>query len=452
MSFPNNFTWGAAAASYQIEGAANEDGRGLSVWDTFAAHPGAVLRGESGAVACDHYHRFRDDVQLMRQLKLQAYRFSISWPRVLPDGDGKPNEKGLAFYDQLVDELLKANVTPYCTLFHWDYPYELYKRGGWLNRDSVRWFADYATLIAQRLGDRITNWMTLNEPQCFVWLGHEQGIHAPGVKLPRRDVLTIAHHALMAHGAAVQALRAHCKAKPTIGWAPCGLVKFPTTESERDITAARNGTMSVGTDLWNNTWFSDPACLGHYPHDGLTFFAKDLPTFSDADMKLINQPLDFYGMNVYAGREVRANDAGEPEYIPEKGEWPYTAIRWRVTPDALYWGVRFHAERYRLPIVITENGLSSMDWIALDGQVHDPNRIDFTTRYLRALKRAIDERYAVRGYFHWSLMDNFEWAFGYQERFGLTLVDYPTQRRIIKDSGHWYAKVIESNGAMLESR
>jgi beta-glucosidase len=355
----------------------------------------------------------------------------------------------LSFYEQLVDEMLANNITPYCTLFHWDYPYELYKRGGWLNRDSVKWFADYTTLIAKRLGDRVKHWMTLNEPQCFVWLGHQQGIHAPGVKLPQRDVLTVAHHALMSHGAAVQSLRANCKAKPMIGWAPCGIVKFPTTDSERDITAARDGTMSVGTDLWNNTWFSDPVCLGHYPEDGLKTFAPHLPKFSDADIKLINQPLDFYGINIYAGREIRANEKGEAEYIPEKGEWPYTAIRWRVTPEAIYWGTKFHFERYKLPLVITENGLSSMDWVSLDGKVHDPNRIDFTHRHLLQVKRAIDEKIDIRGYLHWSLMDNFEWAYGYQDRFGLTFVDYTTQKRIIKDSGHWYAKVIESNGAIL---
>ncbi|MBC8105705.1 MAG: beta-glucosidase [Anaerolineae bacterium] len=447
--FPDGFVWGAAAASYQIEGAAKEDDRGLSVWDTFAAHPGAVLHGENGDVACDHYHRFRDDVAIMRQMKLQAYRFSISWSRVIPEGEGKVNPKGLAFYDALVDELLKNNVTPYCTLFHWDYPYDLYKRGGWLNRDSVKWFADYTRVIAERLGDRVKNWMTLNEPQCFVWLGHHQGIHAPGLKLPMRDVLTVAHHALMAHGASVQALRAHCKTKPIVGWAPVAVVSYPSTESQADIDAARNATLGTKNELWSNTWFSDPVCAGHYPEDGLKHFAPHLPKFSDDDMKLINQPLDFYGVNIYSGKEIRANAKGEGEYVAEKGDSPYTAIRWRVTPDALYWGVRFHAERYKLPIIVTENGLSSMDWVSLDGQVRDPNRIDYTTRYLRSLKRAIDENIDVRGYFHWSLMDNFEWAYGYQERFGLTFVDYPTQKRIIKDSGHWYAKVIESNGALI---
>jgi len=245
MSFPTGFVWGAAAAAYQIEGAAHEDGRGLSVWDTFCRKDGAVFSGHSGEVACDHYHRWRDDIRIMKQMGLRAYRLSISWPRVLPDGTGSINEKGLAFYDQLIDALLEADITPWVTLFHWDYPYELYCRGGWLNRESPMWFADYTKVIAQRLGDRVKHWMTLNEPQCFVGLGHRDGLQAPGLKLAWMDVLRAMHHSLLAHGRAVQTLREHCAKTPSIGWAPVGITSFPATDAATDVAAARERTYSA---------------------------------------------------------------------------------------------------------------------------------------------------------------------------------------------------------------
>ena len=451
-TFPAKFVWGAAAASFQIEGAASEDGKGPSVWDALCRKQGAVYEGHTGDVACDHYHRWRDDVALMRSLGIKAYRLSISWPRVMPQGAGDVNEKGLAFYDKLIDELLGAGVTPYVTLFHWDYPLALYNRGGWLSSDSPRWFADYARVVARRLGDRVKHWMTLNEPQCFIGLGHRQGSHAPGLKLDWPDVLRTAHHSLLAHGLAVQTLRETCKAKPSIGWAPVGVVKYPASDDPKDLDAARAATWSAEEkSLWNNSFFSDPVCLGHYPEDALRTWGSDMPKFTSAEMKTIAQPIDFFGVNIYQGDPVRAGSNGKPERVPRAPGHPLTSFGWPVEERALYWGPKFIAERYRLPVVITENGMANNDWVSADGKVHDPQRIDFTRRYLRQLRRAIDSGVDVRGYLHWSILDNFEWAEGYSKRFGLVYVDYATQQRTPKDSAHWYAKVIRTNGQELDN-
>jgi beta-glucosidase len=451
MSFPKDFVWGAAAASYQIEGASAEDGKGPSVWDAFCRVEGAVREGHTGDVACDHYHRYRDDVALMKSIGLRAYRLSISWPRVIPDGAGAVNEKGLAFYDRLIDELLRAGIAPWVTLFHWDYPHALYARGGWLNPDSPQWFADYTQVIAKKLSDRVQHWMTLNEPQCFIGLGHQAGIHAPGLKLGWADVLRAAHHSLLAHGRAVQTLRAACKAKPTIGWAPVGITKYPPTDSREDIEAARRATWSASSErsLWNNSLFSDPVCLGKYPDDALKFWGDKMPRFDADDLRTMHQPLDFFGVNIYHGDPVRAGPDGNPQPVPRPPGYGMTAMHWAVEPRALYWGPKFFAERYKLPIVITENGMANCDWVALDGKVHDPQRVDFTRRYLRELKRAISDGIDVRGYFHWSVMDNFEWAEGYRQRFGLVHVDYATQQRTPKDSAAWYGEVIRTNGEMV---
>jgi len=452
MTFPKHFTWGAAAASYQIEGAAREDGKGLSVWDMMCRKDGAIWNGQSGDVACDHYHRYKADVAHMRDIGLKAYRLSVSWPRILPRGTGKPSARGLAFYDRLIDELLKANITPYVTLFHWDYPYDLYCRGGWLHPDSSDWFADYATLVARKLSDRVTHWMTLNEPQCFIGLGHRDGVHAPGDKLGLREVLRAAHNALLAHGKAVRVLRAAAKSKAVIGYAPVGVVKIPATESVADVRAARQAMFSLTTPtLWNNTWWMDPVFRGSYPADGLKTFRHVLPVIGANDMKIISTPVDFFGTNIYSGEFIRAGRDGKPEPVPLPTGIGLTAFHWPVTPSSLYWGPRFFHERYGRPVYITENGLANTDWVALDGRVHDPARIDFTTRYLRELGRAIADGVDVRGYFHWSIMDNFEWGEGFKQRFGMIHVDYLTQKRTLKDSAYWYKNVIATNGAALGS-
>ncbi|MFZ5889582.1 MAG: GH1 family beta-glucosidase [Myxococcota bacterium] len=447
--FPEGFIWGAAAASYQIEGAAHIDGKGPSVWDMFCDKPGMVWQGQSGAEACDHYHRYREDVGLMKEMGLKAYRLSISWPRVLPDGVGRVNEAGLDFYDRLLDELLKAGITPWVTLFHWDYPLALYHRGGWLNRDSSEWFAEYTSVIAKRLSDRVTHWMTHNEPQVFIGAGHHEGRHAPGDRLRFAEVLLAGHNSLRAHGRGVQVLRAECRKPARIGAAPVGMPMLPVSNSPADIEAARARTFSVWADTaWTNTWWMDPMFLGRYPEDGIKRYGAQVPAIQAGDMELIAQPLDFFGANIYQGTPVRAGKDGV-ELVPPAVGSPITAFEWAVTPEALYWGPRFFYERYKKPIVITENGISCRDWLALDGKVHDPDRIDFTARHLLELSRAIGDGIPVEGYFHWSFIDNFEWAHGYKHRFGMIFCDYPTQRRVLKDSAHWYARVIASNGASV---
>jgi len=448
-TFPEGFRWGAAAASYQIEGAANEDGKGPSVWDMFCRRPGAVWEGHTGDVACDHYHRFREDVALMKRIGLRAYRLSISWPRLIPEGSGAVSEAGIAFYDRLIDSLLEAGIEPWITLFHWDFPLALYYRGGWLNRDSADWFGEYAELVARRFSDRVRHFMTLNEPQVFIGAGHMEGRHAPGDKLPFREVLRAGHHVLLAHGQAVRALRASARQPLSIGFAPVGLPQLPLAETREDILAARMATFSVTAQTaWTNTWWMDPVYLGQYPADGLAFYGADAPEIRSGDLELIAQPLDFFGANLYQGSSVRAGADG-PEPVPRAVGAPLTAFEWSVTPDVMYWGPKFFWERYGKPIVVTENGISCRDWVALDGKVHDPDRIDFTARHLIALRRAIAEGVQVDGYFHWSFIDNFEWAHGYKHRFGLVFCDYETQRRIPKDSAEWYSGVIASNGATL---
>ncbi len=450
MMFPKNFAWGAASSAYQIEGAATADGRGASVWDEFCKRPDAVHNRDTGEVACDHYHRYLGDVALMKSIGLRAYRLSIAWPRVLPEGTGAGNAKGLEFYDRLVDALLEAGIEPWVTLFHWDMPQALFNRGGWLNRDSAAWFAEYAAVMAARLGDRVNNWITLNEPQVYIGLGHADGKHAPGLKLPLKDCLLATHHSLLAHGRAVQALRACAPRAIRVGWAPVGHVSVPASDSPADLDAARHAMFSIRRkDAWNNTWYADPICLGHYPADGLELFGDDAPTPHEGDMKTICQPLDFYGLNIYSGETVKAGAEGEPVTIPAHAGAPVTTFRWLIKPEVLYWGPRLIAERYRLPIVITENGMANVDFVDLDGRVQDPQRIDYTRRHLLQLGRAIEDGVDIRGYFHWSIMDNFEWAEGYRERFGLTYVDYRTQQRTLKDSAIWYRTIIESDGAAL---
>lgn len=450
MSFSKDFVWGAATSSYQIEGAAFEDGKGLSVWDVCCQASRFVKNGDNGEVACDHYHRYKEDVQIMKEIGLQAYRMAISWPRVMPEGEKVVNEKGLAFYDRLVDELLKNGITPYITLFHWDYPYDLYKKGGWLNSQSADWFAEYTRVIVKRLSDRVTHWITLNEPQCFVGLGHHSGIHAPGLKLGLKDVLEVWRNSLLAHGKSAQTIRAFSKKSCEIGYAPVAYAVSPRTGTTNDIDAARAQMFAIeNTGMENNTWWMDPVYLGVLPEDGLKIYEPWLPDFKQDDLKIINQPLDFQSVNIYFGSKAGGEDSSINETKKPTG-YPHTDMKWEVTPDALYWGPKFLFERYKKPVLITENGMANIDWVSIDGNVHDPQRIDYLYRYLRAYKKAANDGVALKGYFCWSLMDNFEWAEGYNMRFGLTYIDYATQRRIIKDSGYWYRSVIESNGGIIK--
>ena len=447
-TFPADFVWGAATAAYQIEGAAAEDGRGPSIWDVFCRRPRAVFEGHSGDVACDHYHRYREDVALMRGLGLQAYRFSVSWSRVLPDGVGAVNARGLAFYDRLTDALLEAGVQPFCTLFHWDLPQALQRRGGFVNREMADWFGDYAALLGRTLGDRIKLWVTQNEPQCYIGHGLVSGLHAPGMRLDVSETLTAAHNSMRAHGRGVQALRA------TVPNAKIGYVlAMQPTRPERasDLEAARTAMFAVrDRSHFNNSWWMDPVLRGGYPEDGLRLFGRDMPSIPSSDLEEMRQPIDFLGTNIYKADTFRTGADGAPEAVPVAPGHPRSGVDWQpITPDALYYGPFFTFERYGLPTWITEHGLSTRDQVFLDGKVHDPQRIDLMHRCLLELRRAMRDGTKVLGYMAWSLLDNFEWHEGYKQRFGLVYVDYQSQRRVPKDSFHWYKRVIESRGASL---
>lgn len=446
MLFPKKFVWGAAASSYQIEGATFEDNKGLSIWDHFCRQPGKIFNGDTGETACNHYHCYKDDIKLMADIGIKAYRFSISWPRVLPEGKGTINEKGLDFYDKLVDTLLEYDIKPWATLYHWDFPYNLYCQGGWLNRDSSDWFAEYVSVIVDKLSDRVSKWMTLNEPQIFIQYGYDKGAHAPGVKMGWSDILRIWHNCLLAHGKAVLAIRDKSVQKPSIGAASCGLVTIPFSETPEDIEAARKAMF--GEHLINNrtvTWFADPLIFGKYPQEETESYGSQMPEIQASDMDIISQPLDFFGMNIYKGKYYRANQDGGYESVDVPGH-DFTAFNWAVTPKALYWGPKFLFERYNLPIVITENGMANDDHVENDGKVHDSKRINFHEQYLREYCRSAKDGVNIEGYFLWSIMDNFEWAEGYSKRFGIIYIDYESQKRILKDSAGWYKNVIANNG------
>lgn len=447
MGFPKDFIWGAAAASYQIEGAWNEDGKGLSVWDYICKKPGAVWEDNTGNIACDHYHKYKEDVALMKEIGLQAYRLSLSWPRILPEGIGKVNQKGLDFYNKLIDELLKNEIIPYVTLFHWDYPYELFSKGAWLNKESSNWFAEYTKIVVDSLSDRVLNWFTLNEPYCFVNEGNYKGKHAPGLKYQMSDIARMTHNTLLAHGKSVQVIRANSKTECKIGLANVSEYGIPATNSPEDIEACKKYNFKIYEKGVNKAaiWL-DPIFFGKYPDDVLSTFGDDMPNYTDEDMKIISQPIDFNGINFYFSIIIKADKEHEYKIVPFKDGHPITAFKWKVTPEVLYWVPKFLYERYKKPIIITENGMSCHDWISLDGKVHDPQRIDFIHRYLKEFKKAGEEGAEIAGYFYWSIMDNFEWANGYKERFGLIYVDYPTQKRILKDSAYFYKEIIECNG------
>lgn len=454
MGFCKDFAWGVATSSYQIEGAAFEDGKGWHIWDVYCKEQGKIYNGQTGDTACDHYHRFKEDVALMKKLGIKAYRFSLNWARILPNGIGKVNEKGIAFYKALIDELVDAEIEPYITLYHWELPYELYKKGGWLNEESVEWFGEYAKVAADSFTDKATKFFTLNEPQCFVGLGFLQGEHAPGLRLPVRDVFQMSHNVLKAHGMAVRMLRTYAKQPIEIGYAPTGTMAYPVSEKPEDINAAKEFLFSLpdaNEFAWNVSWWSDPVLLGHYPEEGLRKYKKYLPSMTKEDMKLISEPIDFYGQNIYNGVQIRCNKQEKPEIVTRKDGFPRTAMDWPITPECLYWGPKFLQERYQKPIYITENGLSCHDVVSLDGKVHDPNRIDFLSRYLSQLRKAAEEGVDIRGYFQWSFINNFEWCRGYAERFGIVYVDYETQNRIPKDSAYWYKDLIENNGELLRT-
>lgn len=451
MGIQSDFIWGAATASIQIEGGANEDGRSLSNWDVFCEIPDKVAEGNNALIGADHYHHMKEDVRLMKELGLKAYRFSISWPRVIPDGIGTVNQAGLKFYNDLVDELLENGIEPFVTLYHWDLPYSLHVRGGWLNPDMSSWIEKFTEVVVDALSDRVTHWITLNEPQCFINNGYFVQSHAPGYKASDRELALAVHNVLMSHGKMVSVIRQKAKRKSMVAFSQATpFVSIPLTDSEKDIEAARSRQFSLSDSFAGSAViYTDPIHLGKYPQEYLDRYESVLPIFGNNDMKVISQPLDYFGINLYNGDFVTSGHDGKSIVVPRVPGYDHTSYGWTVSPEIMYWTLKFCYERYHVPILITENGMSSTDWVHLDGAVHDSDRVDFLHRYLRYMKKAIEDGIDIKGYFEWSLLDNFEWARGYHERFGLIHVDYATGKRTIKDSGYWYRDMIATNGMYL---
>ncbi|WP_396452993.1 GH1 family beta-glucosidase [Actinomadura sp.] len=431
MGLPEGFRWGVATAAYQIEGAVDEDGRGPSVWDAFSHTPGRVRDGHTGDVACDHYHRWPEDVALMAGLGVGSYRFSIAWPRVQPPGSGPVNAKGLDFYDRLVDGLLAAGIAPAATLYHWDLPQPLEDAGGWMERDTAYRFAEFSYLAAERLADRVDMWITLNEPVVVTAYGYAFGVYAPGRAL-MLDALPTAHHQLLAHGLAVNALRSR-------GARAVGL-----TNHYSPAWAASPGDQPAADafDAFMNRLFTDPVLLGRYPE-----LMADAPFVRPEDMPVIASPIDFLGVNYYhPTRLATASEGPLPFDIVDITEYPTTGMGWPIVPDAFLSLLRTLDARYDLPpLYITENGCSFPDEVGPDGTVDDSSRIEFLDAHIKAMRTAIDEGIDIRGYYTWSLLDNFEWAEGYHPRFGLVHVDYETQKRTPKKSYAWYRDLIASS-------
>jgi len=442
--FPENFLWGAASSAYQIEGHDLADGGGVSIWHTFSHTPGKVAWGDTGDIACDAYYRFEEDLDLLVQTGAKAYRFSTSWARVDPNADGNWNPAGLAYYDRLVDACLARGLVPYMTLYHWELPQAAEDRGGWRKRETAEAFGRFAAMMAEHFKGRVKHYFTLNEPQCSVSLGYEQGIHAPGKKLKLKDLFACWVNQLLAHGLAQRAIKA-VDPETTVGIASTGRLCYPETETEENIRAAREATFAMDDQHWlfTHNWLLDPICLGSFPACAGTALEPLVRKVKAADMEIIHTVPDMLGYNIYNGNAIRATENGFV-YADRYPGYPRTALKWPVTEEVLDWGVRFLQERYGLPGYITENGLSCNDKIYLDGKVHDPDRIDFLHRYLAGLGRAIENGADIRGYFHWALTDNFEWHSGYSERFGLIFVDFVTQQRIPKDSFYWYSSLVQT--------
>ena len=453
LLFPDNFIWGTATASYQIEGAWNQDGKGESIWDRFSHTPGKVLNNDTGDVAIDHYHRFREDVALMQKLGLQAYRFSIFWPRILPEGSGRVNQAGIDFYNRLVDSLLKANITPYATLYHWDLPQVLFEAGGWPARSTAEAFVEYTDIITRALGDRVKNWMTHNEPAVVAILGYLIGEHAPGIRDDMIGTFKSAHHLLLSHGWAVPVIRQNSPG------AEVGIVLNMGYSPSASPSVADRQTRLEQDAIWMRMYLEPLAGRG-YPAELMSGLAKrDLLPLEErdfiqpGDMEVIATPIDTIGINYYARRIIRNTEVPEEENLPPtvlpapENDENYTEMGWEVNPEGLLHVLgRLHFE-YQIPkIYVTENGCSYSDAPDADGRIRDTRRVRYLREHFRVAHLAIQAGIPLAGYFVWSLFDNFEWAFGYSQRFGIVWVDYETQQRILKDSAIWYQKVIQLNG------
>lgn len=441
--FPPDFLWGVATAAFQIEGATREDGRGPSIWDTFCATPGRVENGDTGEVACDHYHRWESDLDLIASLGVQSYRFSVAWPRIFPEGTGRVNEKGLDFYDRLVDGMLARGLRPNATLYHWDLPQALQDRGGWGARDTAYAFADYAEVVTRRLGDRLAFCATFNEPWCIAILSHAIGEHAPGLRNPKL-ALQVAHNLYVAHGLALPRLRANAPGAEhgiVLNFTP----SYPASEAPEDEAAAAR------FDGFFNRWFLDPLLKGSYPQDLWEGYGDAVPVMQEGDLELFKQPLDFLGVNYYSRAVVAHAEGDWPNFKSVPAGEAHTDMGWEVFPQGLTdLLVRLKRDYPLPPLYITENGAAYPDQLQ-GGRVVDSERTRYYALHLTALQEALRQGVDVRGYYAWSLMDNFEWAKGYSKRFGLVYVDYATQERTLKESGRWYQGVIRSSGAVLTS-
>jgi beta-glucosidase len=452
--FPPDFLWGAATSAYQIEGAVHEDGRAPSVWDRFASMPGTTYHGQTGEIAADHYHRMEEDVALMAQLNLTAYRFSLAWPRILPHGTGAINERGLDFYDRLVDALLSRGIQPLATLYHWDLPVDLEDRGGWLNRDTAEAFAEYAEVVARRLGDRVRWWLTQNEPWCSAYLGYAEGSHAPGLR-DKQLAVNAGHNILLAHGLSVPRLRAHLSSQAQVGTALDFYPTYAADDRPETLLAVKRA------DTFRNRWFLDPLFSGGYPDGLFSDLAVSPPPLKEDDFSIISTPIDFLGVNYYSrwlvrnpsDHVTRGNQAAHSngfEAIERIPGASYTEMDWEIFPDGLANILtRIHREYAPKAMVVTESGAAFNDHLDSNDNVHDQQRIDYLREHIQTVARVIRQGVPIKGYIVWSFLDNFEWSEGYRKRFGLVYVDYPTQRRIIKDSGRWYASFVASQRASL---
>jgi len=443
MQFPSNFLWGCATAAYQIEGAANEDGRTPSIWDTFSHTAGKTFHGETGDVADDSYHRYKEDVKLLKDLGVKAYRFSFSWSRVFPDAIGKPNQKGVDYYQRVVDELLQIGIEPYVTLFHWDLPQAL--PGGWQSRDTSKAMADYAAYIAKNFSGRVKHFFTTNEFVCFTDLSYKSGQFAPGLKLADAEVNQIRHHGVLAHGLSVQAIRANAQAGTQVGLAENAAVYVPVIETKEHIEAARHATRE------GNAPFLTAVLEGKYTDRYLEKQGKNAPKVQASDMEAIGSPLDFVGLNVYTPEYVRA-DTSRDGYavLPRPASFPRMASPWLyIGPEVIYWAIRNVSEIWKpKELYITENGCSSDDVVTKAGRIEDTDRVMYLRNHFMHLRRAAAEGYPIKGYFLWSLLDNFEWADGYSKRFGIHYVDFKTGKRTPKLSAEWYREVIARNAVV----
>ncbi len=443
-TFPKDFLWGSATASYQVEGAVNEDGRGTTVWDTFAHTAGKTHNGDTGDVATDSYHRYPEDIAIMKDLGLKTCRFSIAWSRIFPTGTGQPNQKGIDHYRKFAEALLAAGIQPYCTLYHWDLPQLLEDKGGWQNRDTAVAFADYAGYVASKLGDVLHNYMTMNEISTFIELGYGNGLHAPGLQLSRGKLAQARHHAVLGHGLAVQAIRAHSKPGTKVGSAENLSAITPVYNAPEHVAAARKAIQE------ENAGYLNVMRTGKYTDRYLAQLGADAPKFTSEEMRAIGSPLDFQGINIYQPAFVRAsNNADGYEMVANPASYPHMFSPWLfIGPETLYWTPKLACEVWGIKeMYITENGCSSDDKVAADGQIYDSDRVMYLKNYLTSLQRAVSEGVPVKGYFCWSLLDNYEWADGYEKRFGITYVDFATQKRTPKLSSHFYKNLI-STGAL----